>query len=402
MSASNIPHIGASRKTKLPRRDWILLPLLSVTTILVLAFSLRMVGERVFVSDDPLGNCMARDPLTGTRGVPNTVCWKKAAESPPVEYRFNSCGHRAGMECGPKAPDKYRIVMAGSSFAFGWTVKREETFASLLPTELSQRTGHKIELYNASIIGEGGTPRIIALRFNDLLALHPDAILWIVTPWDIQKADPDPLSLVWQGLGATDILKRTLPGKSPHDAMVALMGAIHDKWVVSHPGLLLQHYLFQSQSEYVKLYLNRGLQSGFLKAEPDSDWQYRLDKFNGYAADIEGQAKAAGVPVIAVLVPNRAQVAMISMGKWPAGYDPYKLGEELRAIITSHDGTYIDILPNFRTIPNPEQYYYSIDDHPDARGHAIIADMLARELTSGSVPALRAPNQSRAALEKGR
>lgn len=402
MSEWNIPDTGASTEVKLPRRDWILLPLLSATTILVLALSLKMLGERVFVSDDPLGNCMVRDKITGTRGVPNTVCWKKAAESQPVKYSFNSCGHRAGMECNPKTPDKYRLVMAGSSYAFGWTVDREKTFASLLPLELSRRTGHEIELYNASIIGEGGTPRNIALRFNELLAVHPDAILWIVTPWDIQKAEANPLSLVWQGAGITDILKQTLTGKSAHDAKIALIGVIHDKWVVSHPGLLLQHYLFQSQSEYLKLYLNRGLQSGFLRAEPDADWRYRLDKFNGYAADIEGQAKTAGVPVIAVLVPNRAQVAMISMGNWPAGYDPYRLDEELRAIITSHGGMYIDILPYFRTIPNPEQYYYSIDDHPDANGHAMIAGMLSSELTRGSVPALKAADPSCAAVEKGR
>ena len=92
---------------------------------------------------------------------------------------------------------------------------------------------------------------------------------------------------------------------------------------------------------------------------------------------------------------------MISLGKWPAGYDPYKLGEEVRAIVTSHGGAYIDILPDFRTVPDPEQYYYPIDNHPDARGHAIIADMLAKELTSGAVPTFTAVDQTLPAIEKG-
>jgi hypothetical protein len=165
---------------------------------------------------------------------------------------------------------------------------------------------------------------------------------------------------------------------------------------------MIQHYLFQSQSEYVKLYLERGEQSGFLRAAPDAYWQYRLKRFDNYAADIEGQAKVAGVPIIVVLAPNRAQAAMISMGQWPAGYDPYKLGAELRAIVTSHGGIYIDILPDFRTIPNPEQYYYSIDIHPNAAGHAILTGIFARELTSGAVPALRASSQPQPALEKDR
>ena len=75
---------------------------------------------------------------------------------------------------------------------------------------------------------------------------------------------------------------------------------------------------------------------------------------------MEERAKSRGCALCGVfLVPTRAQAAMISMGEWPAGYDPYKLDDELRAIVTSHGGIYIDILPDFRNIPNPEQYYLS-------------------------------------------
>ena len=47
-------------------------------------------------------------------------------------------------------------------------------------------------------------------------------------------------------------------------------------------------------------------------------------------AEIDGLAKDAGVPLVAVFVPNRAQAAMISRGDWPAGYDPFKLEHEVR------------------------------------------------------------------------
>jgi len=102
-----------------------------------------------------------------------------------------------------------------------------------------------------------------------------------------------------------------------------------------------------------------------------------------------------------VLVPNRAQAAMISMGEWPVGFDPYRLDHELDSIITSHGGIYNEILPDFRTIPNPERYYYPLDGHLDAGGNAIIAGFLAKEL-SGAVPELRGAVQPQAALEKGR
>jgi len=388
---------------RLPLRDWILLPLLSALTMLALAFAFKMIGARMLASTDPIGDCIVLDRAKTQRGVPNRACWKKETESPPVLYSFNACGYRTKLDCAAKSPGTYRIALLGSSYPFGWAVKQQDSFAELLPAELSQRTGRSIQVYNASMIGEGGIPRTVASRFHEFLAVQPDAILWIVDPWDIDKADRHPVPWMWMELGDAIKyhLKQAFLRKAPLSAISPISASIQDKWVVSKPGRLIQHYLFQSQSEYVKLYLERGGQSGFLKAEPDADWKYRLDMFNGYAADIEAQAKAAGVPVIVVFVPNRAEAAMISMNKWPAGYDPYKLGEEVRAIVTSHGATYVDILPDFRAIANPEQYYYPIDNHPDAAGHAIIADMLARELTSGAVSPLRVDHQSRSTSMKG-
>jgi hypothetical protein len=87
---------------------------------------------------------------------------------------------------------------------------------------------------------------------------------------------------------------------------------------------------------------------------------------------------------------------------WPAGFDPYKLDNELRSMIESHGGTYVDILPDFRNIPNTEQGFFPLDVHPNARGHAIICGLLAREITNGAVPVLRVAAPQKAALEQGR
>ena len=65
----------------------------------------------------------------------------------------------------------------------------------------------------------------------------------------------------------------------------------------------------------------------------------------------------------------------------------------MHAIITSYGGTYVDILPDFRTISNPERSYYPLDGHLDASGHAIIAEFLAKELMDSAVPQLRAALQ---------
>jgi hypothetical protein len=382
-------------------RDRILLPLLSLLTIGLLAGSTELIARRMFVvAKTGPGSCMVfNDPSTGARGIPNCVSRGKYPESQWADYRFNSCGHRAGMECGPKQAGVYRIVLIGSSAAMGDLVQQDESFAALLPNELSQRTAHRVDVYNE---GMGfGFSHSTTLRFKDVLAAQPDMILWVLFPMDIERA-----SLV---LPTADDLadgdSSSLAAKAWHRMKIAFATksfshAIVEVFSRTRTALLLRHFLYQSQSQYVNSYLmGPDDETGFLRVEPSLEWKGHLRQFDSDAADMEGQARAAGVPFEAVFVPNRAQAAMISMGEWPAGYDPYKLDNELRVIITRHGGTYIDILPDFRTIPNPERYYFPVDGHPNSSGHAIISKLLAKALTRDSAPSLTVAAQSRAASE---
>jgi hypothetical protein len=413
MTESNPAEAGNMREPQLPRRDWILLPMLSLLTTVLLILGTELIARLEF-SDSATGlaPCLIlNDISTGVRGVPNSECWAKATESSWTEYKFNSCGHRAGMECGPKDPGSYRVVMTGSSMAMGLYVAREKSIAGRLPWELSRLTGRKIELYNASIgAAYGGTPHSVALRFNEVLAAKPDMILWLLTTWDLDHvSDLRPQEEYLRAVGRSTSAHSVSASfqTSALGRAAAKVGAesiadlLYEQLKAFRFRVLLTHYLFMSQSLYVKSYLkNEDDAVGFLKADWGPDWRERINEFDGYAANIEEQSKAAGIPLVVVLVPNRAQAAMISMGEWPEGYDPYKIDNELRAVIMSHGGIYVDIFPAFRTIPNPENLYLPVDGHPDAEGHAMISGLLAKVLTSGVVPDLRAATQQQAALEK--
>jgi hypothetical protein len=117
---------------------------------------------------------------------------------------------------------------------------------------------------------------------------------------------------------------------------------------------------------------------------------HHLQEFDGYAAKIAEQARAANVSLVAVFLPNRQHAAVLSMGEWPSNIDPFSLDNELRSIIVGDGGTCIDILPAFRSIPNAEKDYFPVDGHPNEEGNAMIAGLLAKALTSGAVPALKA------------
>jgi len=284
--------------------------------------------------------------------------------------------------------------MIGSSFAMGLFVPRDLTFAALLPAELSTETGRKVELYNEATGGEfrgGSFPVRSSVRhFGEVLSAAPDMILWVVTPNDFRNAsrdvaDPEPNATI-QAASLPD--RRQTP-------LLTFWNKLRYRWEQSRTALMLKHLLIasESQDQYVRSYLKNEEDAGFLKAELTGHWQRLLQNFQIDAADFESQARAAGIPFVTVLVPNRAQAAMLSMSEWPAGYNPYKLDDELRGIIVSNGGTYIDILRDFQTIPNPEREYFPVDGHPDADGHALIARLLAKELIGGAVPALKVQAQ---------
>jgi hypothetical protein len=265
-------------------------------------------------------------------------------------------------------------------------------------------------VYNTSIgAAYGGTPHSIAQRFNEILAARPDMVLWVLTPWDLDHASdlhPQDIYLRAEAKGET---AQSVPPKisaSPLHRVAAAVG-MESAMTFLYDGLksfrfrtLLSHYLFESRSMYVNSYLkNDDEMVGFLKSDWGPGWKDRINEFDVYAAEIENRSAAAGIPLVAVLVPNRAQAAMISMGTWPQGYDPYKIDYELQSVITRHGGTYIDIFPPFRTIPNPEDHYMPVDGHPDAEGHAMISNLIANVLTRGAVPAIRAASGPDGALE---
>jgi hypothetical protein len=389
-------------EAKLPRRDWILLPAISLLTIFILVASTLSAASWLFpTSATGMEGCYVKnDPFGNARAIPNSVCSERTVEGKVlVEYKFNACGHRAGVACGPKTPGTYRIVMIGSSMAMGLFVPREKTFAALLPIELSKETGRKIEIYNEASGGKfrgGPFPVQTSDRdFHEVLSVDPDMILWIVTPADIENMSfADSVPVVPIAPIADE------PTTALEKLKVAVTdGSIGDKfrrrWDKTTASLVMKHFLYgnESQDQYVKSYLTNENDAGFLKTNPSAKWQHLLNTFQVYAASFEAQSKAAGVPFVAVMIPNRAQAAMISAGEWPAGYDPYKLDNEVRAIIVDHGGTYVDILPDFRKVAGPEQYYFPVDGHPDADGHKILSDFMAKELTNGAVPTLRAAVQ---------
>jgi hypothetical protein len=411
---------GAVKESKSRRRDWVLLPALSLLTICLMAVSAELLSTWLYPATQVgFQNCFATNDPTGDADVkPHSVCWEQIPESTSrVEYRFNRRGHRAGTELSPKPPGTYRIVLIGSSLTQGLFVPRERTFAALLPEELSMETGRKVEVYNEATGGKfrGGPfpTQNSAQHFGEVLAAQPDLILWVITPTDVlnagskEIADPPEKDALQEDprSGTGSAKPRSFWNKfTASVAKGTFGGRLKSRWEETRTSTVLKHLLIasESQEEYIKSFLRNGDNANFLKTEPDVKWQMQLQYFDAELAEIVGLAKNARVPLVAVFVPNRPQAAMISKGDWPADYDPFKLEDEVRDSVLSHGGRFIDILPDYRGIPGPERAYFPLDGHPDADGHAIISRFLAKELTSGAVPELKASTPPDIAMKPGK
>jgi hypothetical protein len=317
MNESNGAKHEVWNEVRLPRRDWLLLPLIGVSTIILLSVCTELAARHMFSERLSLmSHCLMSDLTTGGRGIPNTVCWEKSPESASaIEYRFNSCGHRAGVECGPKAPGTYRIVMVGSSIAMGDRVPWDKTFAVLLPKELSRRTGREIELYNEGVMIS--YPHIVARNISETLAAKPDMILWILTPFDIETETsetymPNPAGNAGVLVRGWARIKVTLAGMSLPDSMSYLWQRALGPFEASRTATMIKHFLYLDEGRYVKSCLLGGDPMGYLLAHPSLAWTHRLTMLRTDFDAVQRQAKDAGVPLLTVLIPTRPQVRVVS------------------------------------------------------------------------------------------
>ncbi len=301
-----------TKEAKLPKRDWVILPLLSLATIALLIGSIELIA-RAKAGDaseqEGMAPCIISDDLsTGVRFVPNSECRDRSMESSWTDYKFNSRGHRAGWEYGPKQQGTYRIVMAGSSIAFGFVVDREKSFAALLPDEIAARTGRKIELYNEAMgYAGGGTPHSVLVQSDALLAARPDAILWVLTPYDIENVS----SIGWvRSPGQNN--PNSANGNPPHthfeQTVAKFSSALGIKsvpepildWVGRANGQLqfqiyLKHILYESQSLYVNASLNGPPEKiGFVDKNWIPVWTERLHDFDSYAGSLDREGQPGG------------------------------------------------------------------------------------------------------------
>ena len=343
------------RRSRLPRRDLFLLPLISILTVLVILGGADLYSRLAYGSQEN-DACLIPDARLGLRYKPNCTSHIKSFESPWVTNHYNGCGYRSDASCGPAPAQVRRVVLLGSSVAMGYLVPEGDTFSERSSEELSRRCGAPVEFQNL-----GGYlifwTRVLN-RVDDAIRLKPDAALLQLSTYDLERPDPG------EGIAA---------GYQPVPPPTNLLVKLQDFLKSSSAWPVAQHYMFQNEDLYLTLYLRSGSKSAYLRKPLNAFWQDRLDQYDLMLGKIADRFHAAGVPLALVFVPQRAQAELAAKDKpWPNVY-PYEVNQELQRIAMKHGVPFIDTTQAVSAAADINDLYYAVDGHLDSAGHRLIA-----------------------------
>ncbi len=337
---------------RLPPRDYILLPAIFVLTILVLLGGGEVAARLIYVQDDSIEPCEYATP-TGFRYHPQCTSHTKVWEGPWVTQHFNDCGYRSGESCATPPAGGSRIVVVGSSTARGALVNYADSFAARASAALSKQCGRPVDFQNLGT--EPTDVDRIDLRMPEALALHPTAIAMIVGPFDlIHLKDPPPTA--HQVTAA------------PRFNLQAAVGLLRE----SRLFLLMQYYLYRDPAFQVRAFLLNKDPADYVRAPLSLAWQQRVADLGNLLGRMTEQTKST--PLLLFYIPERAQVGLVHAVADPPGIDPFVLGRAVRQEAARHGVKVFDTTKAFADAPDFGSLFYLTDGHPQAGGHAALAD----------------------------
>jgi hypothetical protein len=365
-----------SQADRLPSRDWLVLPLLSMMTVGMM-FILAEVSTRLLWKEGGVDSCRVSDPIVAWRYKPYCTERMKSPESPWIDYKFNECGYRAASSCEAKPADGLRVALLGSSTSLGLMVPYEDSFAALTGDILSRQCGRPFEFQNLGAVGS--EPIYAYQRVDEALALKPDAVMLAVAPFDIQQ-DIDPQLLAAR---KNPLPLRDYRSKGENASIIA---HIEDWLSASRSVIVARHFLYENQQEYLKLFLLQGDSADFLRVPFSSAWERRLSNLDLLLGEMADKVHHAGIPFVLTVIPARAQAALLNLHDLPPGVDPYALDRRFAEIAEKHGIIFVDSFNDFSHVLNAEALFYPADGHLAPAGHALLSGVIARRLTGGGVP----------------
>jgi hypothetical protein len=388
------PRDRPASDTAYPRTDLILLPCIFLLTWLLISLAGEAVA-RITFPEQQLDPCHITES-TGGRFQPNCQSRIKILESGWTDNHYNDCGFRSTHSCRTRIPNSLRVAVLGTSISRGDFVSYNESFAGRVEQDLTQGCRRPVDLQNVSqadailTTDTGWIPiwHHIADRVPEALQLQPDAFVLVMAPFDLASYDTMPAQTApeqttpEQATPPAPACPSSLHRKLTHMLKTAKDSLANDSRLM----LLARHLAYRDTDRYVLHELGQGDSADYLRQPFTANWSLRLKVADATIGRIATQAKAAGLPLIVVLMPLRAQAALSAEGANRHQTDPFALGKALSSIVQAHGAAFIDLTNVISTFRDPAGLFYEINGHPNAAGHAALAASVEQALVN-DVPA---------------
>jgi len=300
-------------------------------------------------------------------------------------FRFNAMGMRDVEHTVEKPDGRYRVLLLGDSFTEGFQVDPEDMVARRLEQTLAPRVGMEVEVLNAGVSGWGTDHELFYVMQNGR-DLEPDLIVYALTLYtDIG----DNLAMQFHYVEAGALRERPIVseggGEGIETKLKELLAAHSQLFQFVRSGLRSDDDAVAAQaleSQFVDV---------FLRAAPE-----RLAFGRAYTASLFQKAadvsEELGVPSAIVMIPMAMQ---LSQDEYTAfleanDLDPGAAARDwpqtsLRRDIDEATGKrlpIIDLLPPFQAAAqgSSRNLFTSVDEHWNARGQALAAEVIAAEL----------------------
>jgi len=357
---------------RLARRDYYLLPLLSLATILFL-FAAAEVSARIRYPEKEYEECRVQGATDPRRAKPNCTVNAKVAEGPWVTYSMNECGYRTPDSCGPKPANTLRIALLGASMTMGKNVPLDQTWGERLARRMAQISGHPVQVENLG--WELLSPLHCYRQIGKVISLQPDLVIYAVNPFDLNR-----------GIDRRQLEHRNDPvlppiqeAALPKDDGVTLrntLKAIQNSLADSTAFTMAQHFLFSNPDTFLRIYLADGDRADYVRQPFTPGWKSRFSDFSLILDDMAARLHKAGIPLVLVSLPARCQVVMVMDGHYPPGTDPYAFDRELQRASARAGIPFLPTLDAFARKPNGDKLFYVVDQHITGAGDQVIANVI--------------------------
>lgn len=294
--------------------------------------------------------------------------------------KFNSKGLRDYEYSYNKPKDTYRMLLLGSSFSQALQVQLNQTYENALEKKLNENLKGKYEVINMAVGGWGTAQELFFLR-TEGLKYKPDLILLDFSIRDITENAISPLVSLENGAIAEHIpVKASLAKK-------ALLFCSR----YSHLCSLTQTVLLSDLGKKPNAKKTAAKQDLFYK-NPPPEANEEIEKTFLLIKSIKDVADSNKIPLLMVLIPHREQVDDSKFREYIKQYGldgkdvEYDKIQKLAVKFASENKIEVfDMLPYFRQKNSNNTFYFDIDGHWNAKGHALAAELLYSYLTGNNL-----------------